>query len=105
MAASTIGRGSSEDKPGKRTSPVTGKPTRFPNWIIDTAGIATYVIPAMSWIFILPLQFAVLHELQESVNKGVDIITEACNSLVSNRQSSMIGYRVESCRTMMFMKL
>jgi hypothetical protein len=31
MAASTIGRGSSEDKPGKRTSPVTGKPTRFPN--------------------------------------------------------------------------
>lgn len=81
--------GSDEDKAEKSASPPTATPTRSPGWFISTFGIATYMIRATCWIWMFLAESAALHKLHELDHKGVDIMNEACNSLVSNRHSSM----------------
>lgn len=93
IAPLTIGGGSSDvddvENAEKSSFPATLRSTRFPGWFISTSGNATYMVPAMRRIWILFELSARLHKLHESDHKGVDIMSEACNSLVSNWHSSI----------------
>lgn len=93
IAPLTMGGGSSDvddvEKAEKSSFPATFRSTRFPGWFISTSGKATYMVPAIRCIWILFELSATLHKLHESDHKGVDIMSEACNSLVSNWHSSM----------------